>query len=357
VRVTGTAQREAWLARAAPPVEQVRPDLWSVPVPIPDSPLRYTLTYLIAAGTGLVVVDPGWDCEPAWQALAQGLKAAGASPADVTGVVVTHIHPDHHGLSARLREASGAWVAMHPAELSTLSSLRPRNGATRRADQAWLARCGVPDDVAATITVTDAALASVRAMAKPDLLLGHGDLVPLPGRTVRAVWTPGHTPGHLCLHEEAENLLLTGDHVLPRISPNIGLQSSAAEPPLAAYLRSLELVAAYDHAEALPAHEYRFAGLADRVRMLLAHHERRCDEVTAILGRLGPATGWQVTEELTWSRGWPAVVGFMRRAALAEAVAHLRHLGDLGRVAMTAAADGGPDLYALVTSPPEALAL
>ena len=89
MRVTGTAQREAWLARTAPPVEQVRPDLWSVPVPIPDSPLRYTLTYLIAAGSGLVVVDPGWDCEPAWQALADGLKAAGAAPADVTGIVVT----------------------------------------------------------------------------------------------------------------------------------------------------------------------------------------------------------------------------------------------------------------------------
>jgi glyoxylase-like metal-dependent hydrolase (beta-lactamase superfamily II) len=352
VRVTGTAQREAWLARTAPPVEQVRPDLWSVPVPIPDSPLRYTLTYLVAAADGLVVVDPGWNCEPAWQALASGLKAAGASPADVTGIVVTHIHPDHHGLSARLREASGAWVAMHPAEMSTLAALRPPNAGTRRADLAWLARCGVPEDVAAELVVTDGTLAAVRAMAQPDVLLGHGDLVPLPGRRIRAVWTPGHTPGHLCLHEESENLLLTGDHVLPRISPNIGLQSSLAEPPLAAYLRSLELVAAYDHTEALPAHEYRFAGLAARVRMLLAHHERRCDEVIAILDRLGPATVWQVTEELTWSRGWSSVIGFMRRAALAEAGAHLRHLADLGRVGRTAAEDSGPDLYALVTSAP-----
>jgi glyoxylase-like metal-dependent hydrolase (beta-lactamase superfamily II) len=63
VRVTGTAQRDAWLAHAFPPVEQAGPDLWSVPVPIPDSPLRYTLTYLVAAGSGLVVVDPGWDTE------------------------------------------------------------------------------------------------------------------------------------------------------------------------------------------------------------------------------------------------------------------------------------------------------
>ena len=120
--------------------------------------------------------------------------------------------------------------------------------------------------------------------------------------------------------------------MLPRISPNIGLQPHSAEPPLAAYLRSLELIAAYDSAEALPAHEYRFRGLANRVRMLLAHHERRCDEVLAILGRLGPATAWQVTEELTWSRGWASVIGFMRRAALAEAGAHLKHLVDAGRV-------------------------
>jgi len=346
VRVTGTAQREAWLARTSPPVEQVRPDLWSVPVPIPDSPLRYTLTYLIAAGSGLLVVDPGWNTEAGWQALAEGLKAAGALPADVTGIVVTHMHLDHHGLSARLREASGAWIAMHPAELRTLAALRPRNAGPRRADLAWLARCGVPDDAAPGLAVTDDALAAVRAMAMPDMLLEHGDLVPLPGRRVRAVWTPGHTPGHLCLHEESDGLLLTGDHVLPRISPNIGLQPDAAEPPLAAYLRSLELIAAYDRAEALPAHEYRFHGLADRVRMLLAHHERRCDEVIAILARGGPATAWQVTRQLSWSRGWSSVTGFMRRAALAEAGAHLRHLVDRGTV-VTASAGDPPERYAL----------
>ena len=66
-------------------------------------------------------------------------------------------------------------------------------------------------------------------------------------------------------------------------------------------------------------------------------------------GTTGPATAWQVTEELTWSRGWPAIVGFMRRAALAEAGAHLRHLADIGQVAVTVAAVPEPDLYALVT--------
>jgi glyoxylase-like metal-dependent hydrolase (beta-lactamase superfamily II) len=347
VRVTGTAQRDAWLARTFPPVERAGPDLWSVPVPIPDSPLRYTLTYIVAAGRGLVVVDPGWDTEAGWQALAAGLEVAGASPADVTGIVVTHIHPDHHGLSARLRDASGAWVAMHPAERDSLSAIRWLDGGARREDLAWLRGCGVPGDVAGGLAVTGETLAAVLAMAKPDILLDHGDLVPLPGRRLRAVWTPGHTPGHLCLHEESGNLLLTGDHVLPRISPNIGLQPQAAGPPLAAYLRSLELVAAYDRAEALPAHEYRFLGLADRVRMLLAHHERRCEEVIAILARRGPATVWQVTQELSWSRGWASVTGLMRRAAVAEAAAHLQYLADQRRITAAATAADGPGTYRL----------
>ncbi len=279
------------MAGTIPPVEQVRPDLWSVPVPIPDNPLRYTLTYVMTAGSGLVVVDPGWDTEPAWRALTQGLATAGASAADVTGIVVTHIHPDHHGLSARLRSASGAWVAMHPAERDSLRALRWKDGQTRRDDQAWLRGCGVPDEVAAEIGMRDEADHPFSDMAEPDILLEHGELVPLPGRRVRAVWTPGHTPGHLCLHDEAENLLLTGDHVLPRISPNIGLQPHAAEPPL--------------------------------------------------------ATTWQVTRELSWSRGWPAVTGFMRRAALAEAGAHLQYLADGKRVAAADARGDEARTYSL----------
>ena len=121
LQVTGTAQRDAWRHRALPPVEEVRPGLWSMPVPIPDSPLRYTLSYALPpATTGAVIVDPGWDSAEGRPALAAGLAAAGVTPRDVAGVVVTHVHPDHHGLSGWVREQSGAWIAMHPAEAETL---------------------------------------------------------------------------------------------------------------------------------------------------------------------------------------------------------------------------------------------
>jgi len=342
MRVTGVAQRDAWRSRTMPLTEQVRTDLWSIPVPIPGNPLRYTLSYLIAGDSSLVLVDPGMNTEPTWRALEAGLATAGAAVTDLTGIVVTHVHPDHHGLSGRLREASGAWIAMHPVERESLPARIWDEERGPAGDRDWLRTCGVPDDIAAELAMTGEGLRWVLDMVEPTMLLADGDLVPLPGRRLRAVWTPGHTPGHLCLHEETEDVLLTGDHVLPRISPNIGLQPHAAEPALAAYLESLKRTAGYDSAEALPAHEYRFHGLADRARMLLAHHDRRCAEVLAVTDRLGPATVWEITQELSWSRGWGAVAGMMRRAALAETAAHLEYLSSTGRIATVPDAPDGP---------------
>src|SRR6188472_422526 len=100
-------------AGPVPPTEQVRPGLWSIGVPFPDNPLGYTLVYLIESDRGPVLVDAGWDDDESWDALVAGFQAAGSEVGACHGVLVTHVHPDHHGLSARVRDASDAWVAMH----------------------------------------------------------------------------------------------------------------------------------------------------------------------------------------------------------------------------------------------------
>jgi glyoxylase-like metal-dependent hydrolase (beta-lactamase superfamily II) len=323
-------QWEVWKRKETPPVEKVREGLWSVPVPIPHNPLRYTISYISEADEGLLVVDPGWFAPVTWDALTAGLGVIGASVSDVAGVVVTHIHADHHGLSGRIREESGAWVAMHPAEVDTLP-VRFAQTVVSTVDQDWLRTCGVPTDIAAQLVFSPATMKPFLEMVEPDVLLADGDLVPHGDRTLRAVWTPGHTPGHLCLYDEAKDVLLTGDHVLPRISPNIGL-TFAEDDPLSSYVASLERIAEYDSAEILPAHEYRFRGLAARTAALINHHQERCDEISAVLNETGEATAWQITERLTWSRGWENVKGVMRRGALAETCAHLQYMRKNGTV-------------------------
>jgi glyoxylase-like metal-dependent hydrolase (beta-lactamase superfamily II) len=337
VEVVGTEQHAAWAARQLPPVERLPAGLWSVPVPIPNNPLRYTLCYLVPGDDGLVVVDPGWDHEEGWAALTAGLDAAGAAPADVTGILATHIHPDHHGLSERLRAASGAWIAMHPAERDTLpqrmAAARPA-GMADHADR-WLRLGGAPEaDTLALMAAfrSDDAMRQPHAMAEPDLLLEDGDPVPLAGRQLRVIWTPGHTPGHLCVRELDARLLLTGDHVLPRITPNVGLHPAADAPVLAEFVDSLAKIGEYDDHDALPAHEYRFRGLRARVSQLQEHHDRRCREIADVVAELGDPTLWQLAERLTWARPW-AEIGPMRFAAIAETTAHVRHLVDAGDLA------------------------
>src|SRR5512132_459649 len=102
-------------------VEEVRPGLWSLPVPIPAVPLGYVLCYAFEVPGGVVLVDPGWNAGESLSALQAGLGRIGARLADVRGVLVTHIHPDHYGLAGRVREASGAWISLHPADAALIT--------------------------------------------------------------------------------------------------------------------------------------------------------------------------------------------------------------------------------------------
>ncbi|SDP20477.1 Glyoxylase, beta-lactamase superfamily II [Nakamurella panacisegetis] len=332
LEVTGTTQHDAWWAKGWPPVELVRPGVWSVPVPVPDNPIRYTLCYLLFGDRELVVVDPGWDTDAAWAALEAGVTTAGASIGAITGVVITHAHPDHHGITARLAAASGAWIGMHPAERDSLPTHAYPAGTVAASDARWISEQGVPDELADALRMSEGGIDTFRAMAEPTVLISDGDRIALAGREIRAVFTPGHTPGHLCLHDVDNDLLLTGDHILPRISPNVGLQPHSAAPPLGPYLNSLRRLLGYDSAEVLPAHEWRFRGARRRIEQLLAHHEDRCEEILTVMADLGPCTSWQVTERLSWSRGWVNVTGFQRRAALAETIAHLAYLFQMARI-------------------------
>lgn len=338
--------------------------IWSIPVPIPDNPLGHTLVHVIETDAGPVLIDTGWDDPTSWQALADGLTACGTSVRALHGVLVTHHHPDHHGLSARVREESGAWIAMHAADTAVVRR-------TRRSDRGqWLgylaeklAAAGAPETHTAPLRTALAegrggALPGARA-ALPDREIEPNELLALPGRRLRAVWTPGHTPGHVCLHLEEQHpgtpagsgpgapgnpgrpggrgrggRLFSGDHLLPTISPHIGLyedpDSDESTDPLGDYLDSLERIARLRPAEVLPAHQYAFTDAQARVDELTAHHAERLSDLRALLSDRD-LTPWQLAETMRWNRPWEEIPFGSRNIAVAEAEAHLRHLVKLGR--------------------------
>ena len=333
MEITGTAQQEAWQAKAVPPVEQLRDGLWSIPVPM-LGPLRYVSVYAFALdGGGLGLIDAGWESDAGWAALTEGLASIGGDVTDVRGVLVTHLHFDHLGLAERVRQASGAWVAMHPADADVVASPSHRDAhAFTTAEVDFLVSLGADRDDAVADVGPAELYASFTRMALADRLLEDGDLADLPGWSLRAVHTPGHTPGHLCFAEERTGLLFSGDHVLPRITPNISTSHGGLADPLREYLVALDRVAGDEPEEVLPAHEWRFRGLAERTAAIARHHEQRLTELLDAIRTHPHATPWQLAGHLTWSRPWEQYERRMRIFAVTETDAHLRLLASRGLV-------------------------
>ncbi|MFF8275041.1 MBL fold metallo-hydrolase [Streptomyces lateritius] len=328
--------------------------VWSLRVPIPDNPLGHTLVHVVDTDRGPVLIDTGWDDPASWSELTGGLDALGLSVRDVRGVVITHHHPDHHGLSGRVREESGAWIAMHAADTAVVRRTRASEpGAWLDYLAHKLAAVGAPEEHTAPLRAARSSgrvrtLPGLRS-ALPDREIVPGELLDLAGRRLRAIWTPGHTPGHVCLHLEEEHparlpghgRLFSGDHLLPGISPHIGLyedpDDATVTDPLGDYLDSLERIGRLGVAEVLPAHQYAFPDAAGRVRELLDHHEERLTGLLALLAT--PLTPWRLAERMEWNRPWEQIPHGSRNIAVSEAEAHVRRLVKQGRAEAVAGTD------------------
>jgi glyoxylase-like metal-dependent hydrolase (beta-lactamase superfamily II) len=335
MQVTGTRQLQAWQRTEFPPVEKVTAGVWSVPVPIIGNPLRYVLSYLIEHDAGFVLIDPGWNHPDSWQALTGGLAQCEIPLSAVTAVLVTHVHPDHHGQSGKVAEATGAWIGMHPAEDAFLE--RQQNRATLRDGMRFYLRwCGAPDSHLRELIASREHAGGTGPMVRADRLIEHDQLIDVPGVRLRTVWTPGHTPGHLCFLDETHDLLLTGDHVLPRITPNVSAYDMTSNP-LEDYLASLAKLRGLQPTEVLPAHEYRFTDLDSRLDVLAGHHRERLAETEQILHAAGDRglTAWQAASQVTWSRAWTELASFQRQAAIGEVLSHLRQLQSRGLAALS----------------------
>ncbi|OYO16571.1 hypothetical protein CGZ93_17560 [Enemella dayhoffiae] len=321
-------QGEAWSRREAPPVTEVADRIWAAPIPVPGQGIRFVYSYLIADGSGgMTVVDPGWNSTEARAALGAAVARTGHRIDDVDTLLVTHAHPDHLGMAGDLARETGAQVFLHDADCLLLPEVR--GDLDYVSLDRWLREHGQPLDPDPGTAMDGVVFAD---MERPSHRLHDGQEFRVGDRRLRVLHTPGHTPGHACFVVEDEHLVLTGDHLLPRISPNVSGFPRSGPDPLGRFLDSLGLIARLDPAVALPSHEYAFADLGERVAQVERHHTARLAEICDRLADTPGMNADELSQRLTWSRPWSEIRPAMRRAALAETLAHLLRLVELGQV-------------------------
>ena len=296
-----------------------------IPAPLPFKSPAWVNTYAVESNGGLMLIDCGTDWEPGRQAIRDGFADLGLDESAVHTLLVSHLHLDHVGMSARLIREWGCRFVMHQRASKLVDVYNDTPGYMERL-QEIASTHGVPDSVRKETT------ASVRPdymplIDPPDHIVEDGDSIDLGGgRRLEIVHTPGHEPAHICARDNRTGILFSGDHVLPRISPVIMYDTFLVDP-LGDYMNSLQKLVEMEIGVTYPAHGTLIDQGDERARQILLHHDRRLLDM-ADLVREGDTNAWGVM--LKSFR--PNLDSLQARLAFLETISHLEHLRLTGRI-------------------------
>ena len=321
--------------------ERVLPGLWRLRLPLPWPGVPHCNAWAIAAGSGVVLVDTGMHQPGSMAQLERALEQVNLRLEHVRLVVCTHAHSDHWGQAGPITERAGCELWMHPRhEHATRSQSDPEAALARRVEVGR--QSGVPASALAAYAERVREMPSgVARVMEPDR-----DLVPgVEVETDLGTWsvheTPGHAPSHVCLYQPERRLLISGDHLLGRIS--LFYDYGWTPDPAGEFLHSLDVVDALDARLCLSGHGRPFTDVHAHVEGNRALVSERLAGLRAAL-----ADG----DELTVVELIPRVYGeqmtrFNAGWWLAETLSYLRHLELRGEAAR--AADGETERWSALT--------
>ena len=324
-------------------ITEIAPGVLRSKLPVNLPGIGHVNCYLLEDERGVAVVDPGLPSPASFAALEQRLGAAGYSVENVHTAVITHSHFDHFGGAERLRALAGAeilthesfrplWESTEVAEPLELPTAEEEGGDAQRPP--WLLlqknpwgteREPLPPEELRTWQAIAEADPRWFAAPRPTRTVVDAQVIRLARRDWLCFHTPGHTEDHLCLFDPDEGVLLSGDHILPTITPHISGLSRYPDP-LDRFFESLRRMGAIEGVKVvLPAHGHPFEDLSGRAESIRRHHEHRLDVIRRAAGELGTATVPEYMKRLFAERSW----GNMAESETFAHLEHLRVLGDL----------------------------
>jgi glyoxylase-like metal-dependent hydrolase (beta-lactamase superfamily II) len=315
------------------------PGIFRLVLPLPFPGLRRVNAYLLADDRGVSLVDcginePAPDRDHGWEDVRAAFEAAGFAIEQVARLIVTHTHIDHYGMAGRFVSETGCDLWMHDTASAELEIYKDPHKATR-ALASMLAEHGVDEEDIDELTAFEDWRPFVSGIVEATKSVSGGETFACGDRQWHVVYTPGHARSHICLHSPDDGILISGDHLLPSITPHIDFRRDADHDPLGEFLASLDVVEELDPPLVLPGHGHPFEDGGARARVVARHHDRRLGSILQVIRREA-RTASEISDEIFGT----TLLNFERRLALGEALAHLAYLRERGEIERIKGDDG-----------------
>jgi len=306
-------------------VREVARGVFIVHLPLPMRPTIVNV-YLLHSGDEWALVDTGVNTPDSIATFEAVLQQVGCAPNKIRKLICTHHHPDHFGASKTYKELTGADVYLNQREYESAQTYAPQE----RSEAAirFFLQHGIPLHRFVKVPSPGEFWNRLYAPAAPDHFIDDGDVIQVGDFSVEVISTPGHTPGHCVLYLRQERIMIVGDHLLPKITPHVGVFPTGPTNPLANFLDSQRKVQQFDVDMILPAHGGIYADHRHRANQIIQHHHYRMQEMLDIVRRQ-PRTAYDVAAlAFGFDVDSPVTVQF---PATFETLAHLEYLRSIGR--------------------------
>ncbi|HZW82239.1 MAG TPA: MBL fold metallo-hydrolase [Candidatus Deferrimicrobium sp.] len=304
--------------------EQLRIYLAQLPLPFK---LNHINCYIVKGNAGTWIIDSGLNTTTSRQVWMQFLDQNDIRPEDIRGIYLTHYHPDHFGGAGWMQQCSGAPVYISAVDAEAVNRVwQDSNNQSAQKMAKMFNKNGMPEDLT-TDVLLEMNWIVPKTKPHPELTLMHpGDTVYLGDFEFSLLSTPGHSDGHICFFNQEHGVLVSGDHLLPKITSNISLWPDSANDPLNNYLESLYSIRKLNCGLVLPAHGAPFTNMVERIDQLLTHHQERLTLMKSVASVGG--TGYEICKQVFKQNLSLHEVRF----ALSETLAHLMFLVNRGEM-------------------------
>jgi glyoxylase-like metal-dependent hydrolase (beta-lactamase superfamily II) len=307
-------------------ITEIAPNLFAIKIRLVGNPLKNLNSYVFLGRERNLLIDTGFNQPECLEDLRLGIRELRLDM-EKTDIACTHFHSDHSGLAGQIASEQSK-VLMGAVDKEQLESSWTDKEKYWRYFESRCLKDGFPEDEFRRAFVDNPAKSLAASRPYEITPLNEGDVIAAGERKLVCIDTPGHTPGHICLYEPDEKIMVLGDHVLFDITPNITTWLLLPNA-LKRYLESLQKIKRYDVNLPLPGHRECRCSMAERIDELFVHHKRRLEEAVKIIREDPGVNAYTVATRLTWSiraKSWQDFPLAQKWFAFGEALSHLDFL-------------------------------